>query len=1336
MKMNVSKAMRRFFAFLLCASMLLPLIPAQAMAVSQTEISKVLGYYSGGTKSNTMEYDCGNGVTRGGDKSYLTVVTGTKVSHFTAFQTNLKNAGYTVQSERTVASNASDPNYFGSYLAPDGSYRVYAYHFPGYSETRIIVDTEQRTVKGFDYEPQAGVSVEPKYVLWGLPMSLNGHGAGEKVSEDHFDQRNCGAMVVIRMPDNTLFINDGGDVQQWNDEACDEFVRFCRELTNTPEGEKMIINTWFLSHAHVDHFQGFYRLMNKKHDDFELKNIMYDIDLERDSASYDLTGVLGMLKGFYPDVQYYKPHTGEVLDIAGVKLDVIYTLEDRYIPNSSKKIITDTSNQGGTYRSDMYKSDGNSDFNDTSTVLKVIFPNGVSSILYGDMNLAETVLLKVYPDSVLKTDIMMIPHHGHNTHTSLVNKANSKVYLYTQHKAAVYGPDNDASTVDMYGTYRESVRTKFVEMFPAMCVPPGTENVTYNIFWAGNETVTIDINKLGATTNAHTATDYYTTQPAMSFAYTGWGILDESSDPKDLSDVLIGMSDAVTETEVATTTSTIRFNPVGTGALQDNARYVIVHKQSGNLMSYDAVSVTPGRPNKASSLYQVTTTPLDSTASNVYYLSEKGVYLAHSARSKAMWILNQEGTATDAKLVDGSSDGGVGPWFGGKAYGEVWLNKGNATEWNSDGSKAEGRNGVYWNAVYGKDNASTTTQYRFLDTRYDDDAWVTTSAPAGTDSSNPKKRYIIEDLGNGDFLVYWSSVSGQTVGFLTCDEFGNWGVKKYTVGTDDFYPTVPAKGSAELESLKLNFYQYKAFTDLKSISFSGPKNFYVSSDATSDQILTYIQQNIVLKDMTRWEMGVACSGSTPKIGYYYLEFKNSYPSSGKDQYTVSVLYRNDDNTDTTISTVTVNVVNQTLVFSGETSYTILEETEKNTLCAEIAGSIIVTNTLGNSSGVLSTETVSYSAIPTAGCYWLAFDPEYDPYLVGDPAYSVKVNYRKHDGTDVLVKTLNVTVEAAAVGTVNVLGASLSFEDEILLNLYFTTTDIDATELGMLTWSADPGEGTFDNAEKIYSGAEYISASDRYMVQTDGIAAKNLGDDVYMRVYAKTKRGYIYSTMVTYSPKAYAMSRLEKSTSESMKALCVAMLNYGAAAQEYFGYKTDRLMNAELTAAQKALVKPYDAGLFAGAVQAETAKARNFPKTAGFSARSATVSFEGALAINYYIAPSEEISGDVMFFYWDAEDYSRPDVLTIENVTGAVSMTDNGDGSYWAQIEGIAAKQLDDTFYVAAIYTDAEGAGHCTGIIAYSLSKYCLSKAVDGNRMQDLAAATAMYGYYAKAYFVI
>ncbi len=463
MKKYPSKMFRQFFALLLCAAMLFPLAPAPVSAavtevtygaVSQNVIDKVLSYYSSENISKTMEYDCGNGVTGGGEKSYLTVVTDTNATHFAVFQNNLKNAGYKVQSERIVpCNNSAKRNLFGSYLSPDGSYRVYAYHFPDYGETRIIVDTEARTVNGFTYEPQSGVTVEPKLVMWGLPMSPNGYGYSEKVTADQPNQRNNGAMVVIRMPDNSLFIHDGGDVQQWNDDACAEFVKFCRELTGTSEGEKMVINTWFLSHAHNDHFMGFYRLMNMKHDAFELKNIMYNIDDER-GGNQDISGVMSLLKGFYPDVQYYKPHTGELFDIAGVNVDVLYTLEDRYLPNADGELITDVGNQGGTYRADMYKSNGNSDFNDTCTVVKVNFPNNISSILYADMNLAKIVLLTIYPDSVLTTDIMMMPHHGFNTHTELVNKAESTVYLYTQHKNAVYGPDNDVSTLDMYGTYR------------------------------------------------------------------------------------------------------------------------------------------------------------------------------------------------------------------------------------------------------------------------------------------------------------------------------------------------------------------------------------------------------------------------------------------------------------------------------------------------------------------------------------------------------------------------------------------------------------------------------------------------------------------------------------------------------------------------------------------------------------------------------------------------------------------------------------------------------------------------------------------------------------------
>jgi hypothetical protein len=195
-----------------------------------------------------------------------------------------------------------------------------------------------------------------------------------------------------------------------------------------------------------------------------------------------------------------------------------------------------------------------------------------------------------------------------------------------------------------------------------------------------------------------------------------------------------------------------------------------------------------------------------------------------------------------------------------------------------------------------------------------------------------------------------------------------------------------------------------------------------------------------------------------------------------------------------------------------------------------------------------------------------------------------------------------------------------------------------------------------------------------------------------------------------------------------------MLNYGAEAQKYFGYKTDDLMNKDLTAEQKALVVAYSADLFRGAIAADSNKTANFAKTStGFSGRSATVSFEGAFAINYYFTPDSEPDGDITFYYWSATDYAKAGSLAVANATGKLTMKKGADGSYWAQVTGIAAKQLDDTYYVAAVYT-SNLQRCCTGVIAYSLSKYCINKAGGTSDMKDLAAHTAVYGYHAKSYF--
>ncbi len=316
--------------------------------------------------------------------------------------------------------------------------------------------------------------------------------------------------------------------------------------------------------------------------------------------------------------------------------------------------------------------------------------------------------------------------------------------------------------------------------------------------------------------------------------------------------------------------------------------------------------------------------------------------------------------------------------------------------------------------------------------------------------------------------------------------------------------------------------------------------------------------------------------------------------------------------------------------------------------------------------------------------------------------------------------------------------SLSFEDEILVNFYYAVSDTtDVAQHGVLVFYANPGTVSYDAADEVYNEAMYDSAKNRYGITTTGIAAKEMGDTRYYCAYAKLTDGsVVFSKLYDYSPKKYAANMLSKdSTSDKQKALCVAMLNYGAAAQEYFGYNTGSLMNSDLTAEQKAMVIPYDKTLFTGSVAADPNKVGNFAATAtGFAKKSITVSFEGAFCMNYYFTPSAAPSGDMTLYIWTPAAYAAATTLTAENAAEAIPMAPGSDGRYWGQVSGIAAKALDETYYVAGVYTDADGSTYSTGVIAYSLSKYCIGKAVSGNAMEGLASATAMYGYYAKDFF--
>ena len=320
-------------------------------------------------------------------------------------------------------------------------------------------------------------------------------------------------------------------------------------------------------------------------------------------------------------------------------------------------------------------------------------------------------------------------------------------------------------------------------------------------------------------------------------------------------------------------------------------------------------------------------------------------------------------------------------------------------------------------------------------------------------------------------------------------------------------------------------------------------------------------------------------------------------------------------------------------------------------------------------------------------------------------------------------------------TLTLKSPALEFKDMIRIAAYFTVSDMTEVEqMGMITYKSNVSIVSVDNAENIIPGYAYDSSKGYYYATSEGIHAKYLGDTYYMAVYAKLSDGtYVYSKLAPYSPKTYAYNQL-KGSDAKLKSLMVAMLNYGATAQYYFGYKTDNYVNKDLTADQKALVTKYSASLVNSNTTVDSSKVGIFTNNGGFSKRSPAVSFEGAFCINYFFTPSNTPNNDnVKLYYWTQEAYDAAPILKAANASGSIKMVNDGTGVYHAVIDGISAKDLNSTIYVAAGYT-CNGSSYCTGVLPYSIGTYCVSKASTSGTIQPLAKATAVYGYYAQQMF--
>ena len=101
---------------------------------------------------------------------------------------------------------------------------------------------------------------------------------------------------------------------------------------------------------------------------------------------------------------------------------------------------------------------------------------------------------------------------------------------------------------------------------------------------------------------------------------------------------------------------------------------------------------------------------------------------------------------------------------------------------------------------------------------------------------------------------------------------------------------------------------------------------------------------------------------------------------------------------------------------------------------------------------------------------------------------------------------------------------------------------------------------------LVSQSEWKTDGSYYYVSFNGIAAKEMGDEIYVQIL--TADGAPVGDVYTDSVRAYAVRQLRKATEDKIRTVYVELLNYGAAAQTYFGYDAEDLVTKELTETEK------------------------------------------------------------------------------------------------------------------------------------------------------------------------
>lgn len=312
--------------------------------------------------------------------------------------------------------------------------------------------------------------------------------------------------------------------------------------------------------------------------------------------------------------------------------------------------------------------------------------------------------------------------------------------------------------------------------------------------------------------------------------------------------------------------------------------------------------------------------------------------------------------------------------------------------------------------------------------------------------------------------------------------------------------------------------------------------------------------------------------------------------------------------------------------------------------------------------------------------------------------------RQSVSTEIPPEEPSVDLENFKIKTV-----SLSLESSITMNYKVLKTAISDFENPYIK---------FTRNGKITTVTDYTEQGDYYVFSYRDIAPQAMKDNVQAVLYA-THNDVVYnSDPVDYSVSAYAYAMLEKSSSNQyarLRTLLVDLLNYGAAAQVYQNYKTDELVNANLTDEQKSWASSQELNL-----TNVTDKACDVVDNPAVEWKSVGLQLNNSVAVRYKFA-ADNVENVQLKITCGKREW----------IYGAESFVDNGDGTYTFVFNDLNTDKMQKDIYITAMTSDTA----VSNTMRYSIESYAkqIQDSMPNSSLRKLTDAMMRYGISAANY---